>query len=170
MTSVMNSVKYDTIKVKNVYCDFIRISKCNINDNYIATFTFNADAGLHGLLLGEIKKEYRDTSYVLSNIAMAVTCDPAIINKDTTVLDSERIDTDTPNINRSRRHSRTILSMVRLESIASRRPVLMSRVDVVFRDVSVYKDSATGKDTWFVDYSSFDAIVASSMRVREHMR
>jgi hypothetical protein len=170
MTSVMNSVKYDTIKVKNVYCDFIRISKCNINDNYIATFTFNADAGLHGLLLGEIKKEYRDTSYVLSNIAMAITCDPAIINKDITVLDFERIDTDTPNINRSRRHSRTVLSMVRLESIASRKPVLMSRVDVVFRDVSVYKDSATGKDTWFVDYSSFDALVVSPMRVREHMR
>jgi hypothetical protein len=170
MTSVMNSVKYDTIKVKNVYCDFIRISKCNINDNYIATFTFNTDAGLHGLLLGEIKKEYRDTSYVLSNIAMAITCDPAIISKDITVLDFERIDTDTPNINRSRRHSRTVLSMVRLESIASRKPVLMSRVDVVFRDVSVYKDSATGKDTWFVDYSSFDALVVSPMRVREHMR
>jgi hypothetical protein len=168
MTSVMNSVKYDTIKVKNVYCDFIRISKCNINDNYIATFTFNADAGIHGLLLAEIKRQYKDTSYVISNLAMAVTCDPTVIDKTTTVIDLNRVDVDAPGASRSRRHSRSVLSMVRLETIASRRPTLMSRVDVSFRDVSVYKDSSVGKDTWFVSYSSIDVAVLSPMRVREH--
>ena len=168
MTSLTSSVSYPVMTVKNVYCDFIRISKCNINDNYIATFTFNADAGIHGLLLGEVKRQYKETSYVISNLAMAITCDPTVIDKGTTVIDLDRVDTESPGVSRSRRHSRNVLSMVRLETVASRRPTLMSRVDVSFRDVFVYKDSSVGKDTWFVSYSSMDAAVLSPMRVRDH--
>jgi hypothetical protein len=170
MTSLTSSVNYPVITVKNVYCDSIRISKCNINDNYIATFAFNADAGIHGLLLGEVKRQYKDTSYIISNLAMAITCDPTIVDKGTTVIDLDRVEVESPSAGRSRRHSRSILSMVRLETIASRRPTLMSRVDVSFRDVFVYKDSSVCKDTWFVSYSSIDVVVLSPMRVREHLQ
>lgn len=170
MTSLTSSVNYPVITVKNVYCDTIRISKCNVNDNYIATFTFNADAGIHGLLLSEVKRQYKETSYVISNLAMPITCDPTIIDKATTIIDLDRVDAETPGASRSRRHSRSVLSMVKLETVAPRRPTLMSRVDVSFRDVFVYKDSSVGKDTWFVNYSSIDVAVLSPMRVREHVQ
>lgn len=170
MTSLTNSVNYPVVTIKNVYCDSIRISKCNVNDNYIATFSFNADAGIHGLLLGEVKRQYKETSYMISNLAMAITCDPTIIDKATTVIDLDRVEVENPAASRSRRHSRSVLSMVRLETIAPRRPTLMSRVDVSFRDVFVYKDSSVGKDTWFVTYSSIDVAVLSPMRVREQQR
>lgn len=170
MTSLTNSTNYPVITVKNVYCDSIRVSKCSINESYIATFTFNPDAGIHGLLLAEVKKQYKETSYVISNLAMAVTCDPTVVDRGTTVVDLDKVDVDNTGGTRSRRHSRSVLSMVRLDSIASRRPILMSRVDVSFRDVFVYKDSSIGKDTWFVSYSSIDVAVLSPMRVREQER
>jgi hypothetical protein len=170
MTSLTNSVKYPAITIKNIYCDTIRISKCSTNDNYIATFTFNIDAGIHGLLLGEMKKQYRETSYVINSRAIAITCDPTIIDKNLCVIDAQPTDPSMLNTNRSRRYSSTTLSMVKVEDVAHRRPTLMSRTDVTFRDVFVYKDSSVGKDTWFVDYSSFDAKVLSPMRTREFVQ
>lgn len=169
MTSLTSSVKYPTMIVKNVYCDCIKVNRCNVNDNYIATFTFDVNAGVHGLLLAEVKRQYKESSYVLNNMTMAITCDPTIVEKTTTVIDSERIDPSSPGSGRSRRHSRNIVSMVRLDAIADRRPTLMSRVDVTFRNVLIYKDSSSEKDTWFVSYSSFDASVLSPMRVREYV-
>lgn len=166
MASLTDSVKYPAITVNNVYCDTIRISKCNINDGCIATFIFNINAGVHGLLLGEIKKQYRDTSYIINDECLGITCDPAIIGKDICVVMPKVTDVYSPSSSRLRRHRRSTLSMVKISEIVHQRPVLMSRVNITFTDVCIYKDSSSDKDTWFVSYLSFHVDILSPMRVQ----
>ena len=92
MSQHQGTIKRASVTVKNVYCNNIRVSKCNTNDNYIATFSFGTDINVHQLLLHEIKKQYNERSYTVSNKAAMITCDPTIVGKDIRIIDTQPTD------------------------------------------------------------------------------
>jgi hypothetical protein len=158
------SIQSNSVAIKNVYCNNIRVSKCNTNDDYIATFNFDADTEVHELLLHEMKKQYNERSYIISNKAVTITCDPMLVGKDTCIIDTQPADPNNTNTTGYRMYTGASLSMNRLSNVAHRRPVLMSRVDIIFRNVLAHKGPSTEEGKWLIEYSSFDVKVVSRMR------
>lgn len=129
--------RYGDVTVRNVLCNNITVHHDGAGDDYTATFKFDNNCGLVGLLFNEIKSKYRDTPTFMVRASMDLTSVSANMPCIHTVYirrhHSMRSDKDGKLDNMVRFSP----GMYTVSDVAQYKLILLAIVDVKFRNVYI---------------------------------